>query len=120
MKVLNLTSARSREFGHPKDRIARRHRLEGGIRMPVFGMALSRHSFLGRGVHLQNAILVYFAHFRILALHGEKRMTIKCVLLGGATKIVESLAKLFLQVVGHIILVAKEDHAALGDYATNG
>ena len=88
--------------------------------MPVFGMGLSRHSFLGRAVHFQKAILVYFAHFRVLALHGEKRMTVKCILLGCTTQIVESLAKLLLQVVGHVVLVAKEDHAALGDYATNG
>ena len=72
MKVFNLTASRSREFGHSKDCIARRHRLEGGIRMPVSDMGLSRHSFLGRAVHFLKAILVNFAHFRILALHGEK------------------------------------------------
>ena len=72
MRIFKLTSARSREFCHPKDRIAGGHRLERGIRMPVSGMCLSRHSFLGWAVHFLKTVLVYFAHFWVLALHGEE------------------------------------------------
>ena len=47
-------------------------------------------------------------------------MTIRRVLFGCTTQIVKSLAKLLLQVVGPIILMAEEDDAALSDYGTIG
>ncbi len=64
--------------------------------MPVFDMGLTRHSFDGRTIHLLEAILVYFAHFGVLALHGEKRMTIEGIFLGRTTQVVESLTDLLL------------------------
>lgn len=92
----DLTSSCGRKIGHPKDRVAGRHELKGGIRVPVSSMGLARHPFHRRGIHLLDAILVYFAHFRVLALHGEKRVTVEGVFLGCTTQIVEPLADLLL------------------------
>ena len=82
--------------------------------MPVFSMGLARHS-VGRRVHLHDAILIYFAHLRVLTLHCQKRVTVEGIFLGCTTQVVESLADLLLQLVVHVVLVAEKDHAPLPD-----